>query len=304
MLIFDQLKKDDPQLRLLAMVVLGGMCVLFAGLWWVQVVSSRYYQGKLETQSLRTVRIPAVRGTIVDRDGRALAENRPSYNIDLYLEDLSRNFQASYAAALNTTRNSGKFARQMARTAGGAEPQADAAGKKAVRGQRSHARTNSSSWTRYEVTSNIVADLGARLQTAIPLAPKEFEKRYDKARALPLPVMANLDPTMVARFEEQSMHTPGVDLDIQSLRYYPNGTLAAHLLGYLAHNNESGEGEQADYNYRLDDFKGESGIEGLWDKDLRGTAGGKSVLVNNLGYRQGETRVVADGAGRQRGADD
>ena len=35
MLIFDQLKKDDRQLRLLALVVFAGMFVLFAGLWWV-----------------------------------------------------------------------------------------------------------------------------------------------------------------------------------------------------------------------------------------------------------------------------
>ena len=41
MLIFDQLKKDDPQLRLVAVMVLGGLGVLLAGLWWVQVVSAR-----------------------------------------------------------------------------------------------------------------------------------------------------------------------------------------------------------------------------------------------------------------------
>src|SRR5947209_3902974 len=104
MLVFDQLKKDDSQLRLLATVVLVGMCVLGAGLWWVQVVSSRFYQDKLETQSLRTIRIPAVRGNVMDRDGRPLAENRPSYNLDLYLEDLSKNFQFSYSNALSTTR--------------------------------------------------------------------------------------------------------------------------------------------------------------------------------------------------------
>ena len=67
--IFDQLKKDDPQLRLIAVLVLGGLSVLLAGLWWVQVVSARDYQANLETQSFRTVRIPAVRGKILDRNG-------------------------------------------------------------------------------------------------------------------------------------------------------------------------------------------------------------------------------------------
>ncbi len=45
MLIFDQLKKNDPQLRVIAIFVLGGLSLLLAGLWWVQVVSARDYQG-------------------------------------------------------------------------------------------------------------------------------------------------------------------------------------------------------------------------------------------------------------------
>ena len=98
MLIFDQLKKDDPQLRVVAMVVLGGLGVLLAGLWWVQVVSARDYQANLETQSFRTVRIPAVRGKILDRNGVALAENRPTYNVSLYLEELRKSFDAVYLA--------------------------------------------------------------------------------------------------------------------------------------------------------------------------------------------------------------
>jgi len=44
MLIFDELKKNDLQLRLLAMVFAGGFFILIAGLWWVQVVSVREYQ--------------------------------------------------------------------------------------------------------------------------------------------------------------------------------------------------------------------------------------------------------------------
>src|SRR5579872_6464948 len=104
MLVFDQLKKDDPQLRFIAIVVFGGMMILLAGHWWVQVVSKRAYREKLQTQSIRTVRVPPVRGMILDRDGEPLAETRPSYNVDLYLEELSRNFQTAYAASLGAVR--------------------------------------------------------------------------------------------------------------------------------------------------------------------------------------------------------
>jgi penicillin-binding protein 2 len=286
MLIFDQLKKDDPQLRFMAVMVLGGMGILFAGLWWVQVVSAGYYQDKLETQSLRSVRIPAIRGKIVDRDGRSLAENRPSYNINLYLEDLSAKFQAAYATArarvvkelaLQVTAQEKRLKRELTKQ------------EKKQFALTLKIRNELQQQTHYEVSSNIVADVGARLGQSIPLEEKDFQRHYDKQRAIPLPVLANLNSTQVARFEEQSIHTPGMDLDIQSLRFYPNNTVAAHLLGYLGRNNDSSEGEPAEYNYRMDDYIGLTGIEKLLDKELRGMAGAKSVLVNNLGYRQRET---------------
>src|SRR5580693_2958903 len=92
MLVIDELKKNDPQLRLVAILLAVGFFVLLAGLWWVQVVSAREYQAHLDTQAYRTIRIPAVRGKILDREGRVLAENRPSYNLSLYLDDLRQPF--------------------------------------------------------------------------------------------------------------------------------------------------------------------------------------------------------------------
>ena len=41
MLIFDQLRKNDPQLRVITWGVLLGMGALFVGLWYVQVISHR-----------------------------------------------------------------------------------------------------------------------------------------------------------------------------------------------------------------------------------------------------------------------
>src|SRR5580693_5480135 len=96
MLVFDELKKNDPQLRLVAILLVTGFLILLAGLWWVQVVSSHKYQSHQETQAYRTIRIPAVRGKIMDCEGRVLAENRPRYNLCLYFDDLGDQFTAEY----------------------------------------------------------------------------------------------------------------------------------------------------------------------------------------------------------------
>ncbi|MDB6067551.1 MAG: Penicillin-binding protein 2 [Pedosphaera sp.] len=295
MLVFDQLKKDDPQLRFLAVMVLAGILILLGGLWWVQVVSSRYYQEKLETQSIRTVRIPAVRGKILDRDGRPLAENLPSYKIDLYIEELSKNYQTAYATALTRTRN---YVNQQI-----AEKQKQLGRKLTVPERKPYIITEAyraqlQQVTRYQVTSNLVADLSARLQEPVPFPETRFQSQYQKARALPMPILSGLSSAQVARFEEQSINMPGMEMEVQSIRSYPNGQAAAHLLGYLRHDNDSDDGEVADYNYRLADFVGASGIEKLFDKELRGAAGSKSVLVNNLGYRQGETVLTPSEPGQ------
>jgi len=41
MLVFDELKKNEPQLRLVAVGLAAGLGLLLAGLWWVQIVSAR-----------------------------------------------------------------------------------------------------------------------------------------------------------------------------------------------------------------------------------------------------------------------
>ena len=285
MLIFDQLKKDDPQLRLVAIVVLGSLGVLLAGLWWVQVVSARDYQANLETQSFRTVRIPAVRGKILDRNGVVLAENRPSYNVSLYLDELHKSFDVAYAEEARRARaelkqKQNELGKKLNRRLTKAERKQFSFTMKEQTLLRQQAR--------YEVASNVVMQVSQRLQQPLWLNPTNFERHYQTRLALPCPVLTNLTSVQIARFEEQSTNRMGVDLEIQSTRCYPFETNAAHVLGHLQRDDDSKEGEEAFYSFRLPDYRGLVGVESGFDKQLRGMAGAKSVLVNNAGYRQTE----------------
>src|ERR1051325_11511066 len=96
MLIFDQLRRADQQLRWVAALVLAGMLVLLFGLWRVQVLSSRKYAESLKDQSVRNVLIAAPRGKILDRNGALLADNQPRFTVNLYLEDLRNQFVSEY----------------------------------------------------------------------------------------------------------------------------------------------------------------------------------------------------------------
>jgi penicillin-binding protein 2 len=281
MIVFDQLKRDDPQLRLLTIVVLAGVVVLLAGLWWVQIVSARDYQANLETQSFRTVRIPAVRGKILDRNGVTLAENRPVYNVSLYLEELRDDFQKTYAQS-RPTKVITNHAAFWKRWLGASNVQTQL-----VKLNRS--QITALTWqAREQVASNVTQQISVRLQRPLPFDVTDFRRHYTNRLALPYPIAKKIDASQIARFEEQSANAQGVDLEIQSDRFYPNGTTAAHLLGHLSRDDSSIEGEEAFFNYRLPDYRGVLGIEGGYDLSLHGHAGAKSVLVNNLGYRQTE----------------
>lgn len=283
MLIFDQLKKNDAQLRLLALVFALGLGILLAGLWWVQVVQARGYRASVESQSYRTVRLPSVRGEILDRNGEVLAENRARYNISLYLEDLRGSFRKEYLRIrpMRNTTNALAFWKSWL-------------GLSEVRPVPVRLTTEQSSnlvWdARCHVINQVVIQLAATMRNpAIQLDTNEFKRHYNTRRALPFPVVRDATPVQIARFSEQLAGNIAADLEIQSTRVYPHGSTAAHVLGYLRRDNQPTEDEERDYYHRLPDFRGVVGIEGHFDTELRGQAGGKSVLVNSLGYRQSET---------------
>jgi cell division protein FtsI/penicillin-binding protein 2 len=96
MFIFDIFKREARRLRTVSVVMAGGMLALLAGLWFVQIVSGKQMQGRLERQSFRKPRVPAERGRILDRDGQVLVGNPPQYNVVVYLEDLRSQFTNEY----------------------------------------------------------------------------------------------------------------------------------------------------------------------------------------------------------------
>ena len=286
MLVFDELKKNEPHLRLVAVMLVAGLCILLAGLWWVQVVSSGEYQSHLETQQFRSIRLPAVRGKILDREGRVLAENQPRYNISLYLDDLHQPFDAAYGELLKSARaaqkaNIARAEKKLDRSLTKTERKQFAFTPEQLQALREQARDG--------VAGNLVAQVAQKMDQPIAFDAVMFNRHYESRLALPFPILKNLDASQIARFEESYTNRIGVEVELQSVRSYPLGDTAVHLLGYLQRHDDSQEGEDAVFNYRIPDFSGAVGVEYGFDDQLRGRAGAESLQVNSQGYRQSET---------------
>ena len=76
------------RLRVVLLVMTAAFVFLGTVLWRIQVLNASQYETSLDRQSMRRVRLPGARGLILDRYGICLAENRPSYCIAVYVEEL------------------------------------------------------------------------------------------------------------------------------------------------------------------------------------------------------------------------
>src|ERR1700746_2887767 len=74
-------------------IILGIFLVLAYGLWRLQVMQSDYYALAAEKNRIRNVPILAPRGKILDREGRTIVDNYPSFSA-LLLRDSSRDLNA------------------------------------------------------------------------------------------------------------------------------------------------------------------------------------------------------------------
>lgn len=81
-----------PQARLAiaSYVIVGMIGVLLLGFWKLQVIDSDKYATLAERNRVREIPIIAPRGRMLDRDGRVLVDNRPSFSVLLIRDDMSQ----------------------------------------------------------------------------------------------------------------------------------------------------------------------------------------------------------------------
>jgi len=95
MLIFDQLKKNDPRLQVLAWGVLAGWSSSSPASGTSRLFPIGVCR-KSKSQSFRTVRSPPF-GQDPGSRRPAIAENQPKYSVSLYLEELRSAFKDEWS---------------------------------------------------------------------------------------------------------------------------------------------------------------------------------------------------------------
>ena len=133
-----------------------------------------------------------------------------------------------------------------------------------------------------------------RLSRVVGISAIELDRRRREGanpEGYRIALAGPLRSDQVLRFREQAETLRGAEVDMDVLRAYPHGALAAHVLGYTSGITEEEYRRLEPDGYRIRDRIGRSGVEQVFESTLRGEWGGQQVEVNAAGQVQ---RVLGD----------
>jgi penicillin-binding protein 2 len=211
---------------LLGALVVIGFAALLMRLWALQVLAGSHYAAQAQANQVRTVRVQAPRGPILDSSGRILVTNRPVTSVELSPAGMPKVYSERAAEV-----------RRIAH----------------------------------------VARVSVRHVTNLILERKRAGDLLD-----PVVVRTEATGPMRTYLEERAASFPGLTLAQSYIRSYPEGSLAAQLLGYDGQIPQ-GDPRLGKDGYEPGDVIGLTGIERGLDMYLRGVPGLARVRVDSLG---------------------
>lgn len=217
---------QDPLIESrLWVLMLGVLCfvgIFETRLFYLQVIRGDELRQRSEKNSIRTLRLEAPRGEVVDRDGKLLATTRPAFDVRMIpsdVQDLPRELAA----------------------------------------------------------------LGELLE----LDPAPYHEKLShlrgRARFQPVPIAMDISFEHLARVETHRLRLPGVLTEVVPRRHYLEGELAAHVLGKIGEIHATQLEKPEFQSYVSGEIVGQSGVEAMFEPQLRGKAGGRNVVVDVVG---------------------
>ncbi len=196
--------------------------LLVTRLWYLQIIESESMMDLSESNRLRFVPVAASRGNILDRNGKVLVKNTPSFSLAVIPQDVKDK-------------------------------------------------------------DSLIDRLSRSLNLDRAELMDKWEKGKGRAKYYPIMLASGITRDQLEYLEENRLHLPGIDIEMKPVREYPNGHLAAHLLGYLAEISEDELNEPDFKDYNPGDYIGKSGIERNLEQDLHGSDGGRQIEVDARG---------------------
>ena len=227
-------RRDKPIIQLpsiaLRVAIMVGIAVVLFGiilfrLWFLQVLNGQQFVAEANNNRLRSVKIVAPRGTIVDRNGKVIVENRPGLAVGI---------------------------RPM------------------------------------DVPAGQMPALESNLAKVLKMPAGKVQRHLNEQARIGLPydlviIKEDVGRNVVSYLLEHDQSFPGVEIQQNYLRDYPDGSLAAQILGNVGEISATELKEQRFKGYAAGDVVGQAGLEWSYDRWLRGLDGVAEVEVDAMG---------------------
>jgi penicillin-binding protein 2 len=135
-----------------------------------------------------------------------------------------------------------------------------------------------------EQTQQQWAETAQLLGKILNMPPEEILARLNQVgyhSAMPVRITRDLSQAAFVSLAEKLGQLPGIDIRGESSRYYPNGKLAAHVLGYIGEATAEELKQRPDYPMGM--IVGQMGIERIANQSLEGVWGGQLIEVDAKG---------------------
>jgi len=234
-----------PSVPLRVAIVAGVAVVLFGvilfRLWFLQILSSETFVAQANDNRLRSVKLEAPRGSIQDRNGKIIVQNRAGLAVGIRLMDVPSGQLESVVTGL----------------------------AKVLKTPEKRLRT--------------------KLETSTGLSFAQLQEQSGAAGIELVVIKEDVSREVVSYLLEHKQSFPGVEVRKTYLRDYPQGELAAHVLGYVREISEEQLELQRFKGYKAGDNVGQAGLEWTYDRWLRGKDGVAKVEVDALGRPKSRT---------------
>ena len=252
--------------------------ILIVQLFNLQIVNGAKYRQESNTRLTRESTLEAARGDILDRSGNILVTSSQKFNLELYkskidtetlnnsilkIVNVLEKYEVSYTDSFPISINPFQFTIS------------DGNLKKWKKNNEIDENANAEEAfyvfkNKYKISNQDVS--GIRKIIAIRYAISI--EGYSSTKSLT--IAKDIPREAIAEFSENSENYPGINISVQPVRLYKEGTLASHILGYAAKISDD-EYKNLKDDYDQNDLIGKTGIESLFEKYLKGKKGTKQI---------------------------
>lgn len=299
-----RLAREEKKGRFIAMVIIF---VCLTAVFVFTLAKNQLIDGKTETASntasVETTEVKATRGQIFDRNGNVIVGNRQGNDVVFnaaefpeYSKQEERNKLIKSLIDLFETNNvEWNDDMPIVLDANGNYQFAEDREKDiATMKSRDILRLN-----KYATADDCMNELidrykleGYSKSDARKIASVCYEMKINNFNsANPYTFATDVSDLVASVIKENSVFYKGVDVQIVNYREYTDGTLAPHIIGVTGVISAEEYAELKNDGYGMDDIVGKTGIEQLYEKQLKGK-NGKKIVTTAL---DGTQTVVTEG---------